>query len=355
MDNEGVEGIIFVDRRTVRFRSAELTEEIPVDRLTVELAEEGDRICFKDQGRPGLEIFTLDQSILENRSVSPVNQLREELVAVATRREISRRLRMILYFFLGCGLLIWLGSVATSAMVRSLAARVPPEWEQKFGNQKIELMRKAQILVDDSNLVAQLAELSGPLLKVVPAGTSPVNFYIAKDDAPNAFALPGGQVVVNTGLLRLVDTPEELLGVLAHELAHVSEKHIARTAISSAGPFVIFGVFLHGRGGLLNLLGAGAGLMIMKGFSQEFETEADDVGWNYLVAANIDPRGMCSIFRKFQVYEAGQKIGMAVPQAFKSHPALDRRITRLEAKWKRLPARSEFLTLTNTIPKPAAD
>jgi len=69
------------------------------------------------------------------------------------------------------------------------------------------------------------------------------------------------------------------------------------------------------------------------------------------VAANIDPRGMCSIFRKFQVYEAGQKIGMAVPQAFKSHPALEKRIARLEAKWKKLPVNSEFQQITNVIPK----
>jgi predicted Zn-dependent protease len=352
LGNEVIAGTICLDRRALCFHSPELTEEIPLTRLAVELEEEGDRICFKDADRPELKIFTLDQSILEDRSFPVVaNQLRAQMSAVATRREISRRLRVVLYFFIGCVLLAWLGSWATSAMVRSLVARVPPEWEEKLGEAQIKKMRDKMDFLEDSNRVARLAALAAPLMKVIPAAKSECQFHIVDDEDPNAFALPGGHVVVNTGLLEMVDSPEELLGVLAHEMAHVSEKHFARHLISSAGPLVIFGVFFHSREGLLNLLSGGSGVMIVQGFSQEYEMEADDVGWKYLVAANIDPRGMTSVFRKFQAHAAIQRASHRIPQAFSSHPALEKRVARLERRWKKLPRQSEFIELTNRFPK----
>jgi predicted Zn-dependent protease len=355
LGNEAVEGTIQLDRWMLRFQSPGLAEEIPVDRVIVELEEDSERVCLKDPDRPELRIFTDDLSILENRSFHAANAVRERMSVVATRREISRRLRLILYVFIGCAFVTMLGSWATGAMVRSLVAHVPPEWEEKFGEAEIEELRSAGAFVDDTNQVARLAALAAPLMQVVPAAKTGIKFHIQHDDDPNAFALPGGHVVVNTGLLRMVDTPEELLAVLAHELAHVSEKHIARHVISAAGPLVIFGVFFHSQNGLVNLLSAGSGIMVVQGFSQEYETEADDVGWKYLVAANIDPRGMAGTFRKFKALEGKQMAGLNLPQAFSSHPALDKRIARLDARWKRLSNKSGFQTLTNPIPKIASD
>jgi len=133
--------------------------------------------------------------------------------------------------------------------------------------------------------------------------------------------------------------------VIAHELAHITQHHHARKIISSAGPLIIVGVFFSSHNGLSRLLGEGSGLMLMQGYSQEYEAEADEVGWNYLVKANIDPRGMISMFQKFKAEEAREKHDDKLPQAFQSHPALDKRIARLEAKWKKLPKKTGFLKL----------
>jgi beta-barrel assembly-enhancing protease len=352
LGNVAVEGRIHIERLALRFQSSEITDEIPMDRVAVGMEEDGERVCIRDRSRPGLMILTPDPSILENRSFAPARQLRAEVNAMATRREISRRLRIVLYFVIGCVVVTALGSWATSVMVRLLVARVPPTWEQEFGDSQIRKLRAGDILVNDSNQLARLTALAAPLTKVMPGAAAGVKFYIVDDDEPNAFALPGGHVVVNTGLLDMVDNPEELMGVLAHEMAHVSERHIARHLISAAGPFVIFGVFLHSREGLLNLLSTGSGMMIVQGYSQEYETEADDVGWKYLVAADINPRGMISMFRKFQDYEALQRGSLDVPQAFRSHPALDKRIARLERRLNKLPPGLEFIEMTNQVPKP---
>jgi predicted Zn-dependent protease len=170
------------------------------------------------------------------------------------------------------------------------------------------------------------------------------------DEFPNAFALPGGHVFVNTGLLKLADRPEEVLGAIAHEVAHVTEKHGFRKAISAAGPILIFRVFLGGGGGLGGVMAEGSDLLVRQSFSQEYETEADDAGWKLLVAANVDPRGLTGMLRKFQGFEVSQKHVEIMPRAFSSHPALEKRIARLEAKWEKLPRKTGFVELKPTPP-----
>ncbi len=348
LGNEVAAGRIFFNQWNMRFQSETISLEIPIANLTVELGEGGDeRIYFSNSAHPGIRIYTTDESILNHRTFQN-SQMREQLETVASRQEIFRRLRILLYFFAGCFLLTWLGVGATSLMVQALARRVPQTWLQNFGDEKIKSMEDENSLADDANRLAALKALAAPLLRVIPSGTNEFKFHIMNNETPNAFALPGGQVVVTTGMLSLVDDPDELLGVLAHEIAHVTQRHHVRTLISAAGPIVIFGVFLHSRSSLFNLLSEGSGLLVLEGFSQEYESEADSVGWKYLVAANIDPRGMINLFRKLETYKGKEKVESKVMQAFSSHPALEKRIDRLESKWKRLSHKSGFIKLDST-------
>jgi hypothetical protein len=251
LGNEVATGIIFMDRWTFHFQSDAGTVEIPMVRLQSSFGEgEDERIYFSDPKQPDWNIFTTDQSILENRCLADNSSVRNQLGRVAGRKELSRRLIITGWVLGGCVAVAWLGSVATSVMVRSLVARIPPEMEQKFGDSLVADLRLELDLVDDTNRVAQLAALAEPLTKAVSSGKTEFKFHLIEDDDPNAFALPGGHVFVNTGLLKLADRPEEVLGAIAHEVAHVTEKHGFRKAISAAGPILIFQVFLGGGGGL---------------------------------------------------------------------------------------------------------
>ena len=349
--NEVVNGRIFIDRWKLHFRSESVTEEISMELLEVEFEEDSNRICLSDSTRPDLQIFTTDQSILKHPSMRQSGNVHAQVTTSLSRREASRAVRLTLYFIVGCVVATWFCSVSISLMVRTLAAGVPMEWEEKFGQEEIAKLRKEGLLIDDTNQIAQLTELAQPLIKVLPENRRNLKFYILDDEEPNAFALPGGYVVVHTGLLQMTETPEELLGVLAHEIAHETQRHVIRHRIAAAGPIVIFGIFLHGRNGAGNLLALGSGYMIYQGFSQDYETEADDVGWKYLVAARIDPRGMISTFKKLKEMEGGME-DMRL-QAFASHPALSKRISRLEGKWKKLGQRTGFLELPPVSwPKP---
>ncbi len=325
----------------LQFQSETASIDIPMAALEVNFEEKGKGIFFCDSRRPEVSIFTLNQSILR----LPAIRAHPQVAPVLGRREFNRAVRLTLYFAGGCLLVAWLGSLALGAMASAITAGVPMEWEQKLGNRQIESLQKSGRLLDDSNEVAQLAALAAPLVQVLPSGRRDLKFHISGDAAANAFALPGGHVVVNVGMLRMTDQPEELLGVLAHELAHQTKRHAIRRIISGSGPLVIFGLFLHSNSGSGNFLAMGSGLMVFEGFSREYETEADDTGWSYLVAANIDPRGMIRSFKKLEAEEEKTGLGAIGPQALRSHPAIEKRIARMEGKWQKLERKTDFLKL----------
>lgn len=344
-------GAIVVDAREFHFQSEVLTLAVPLHRVRVRVGRDQDeRLYFQDAAAPDWEVFTSDFAIIDHPLLPQMAAIREQLSREATRHEVRRRLRLVGSTIAVLALLVWLGNLAVDLAVSALVQRVPPQLEQKFGDHILAEMQAELIFVEAPDRVAQLEALVAPLTNVVALGTNGLKMFIAEEEDPNAFALPGGYVVVTTGMLNLVDRPEELLGVLAHELAHVQQKHCIRTVISGAGPFLIFGVLLGGGDGLVGLLGNATDLMMRSSFSQEYETEADEVGWQILLASRVDPRGMVGAFKKLQAQETGQPLDDVVPQAFRSHPKTEKRIARLEAKWQKLKPKPELRDLTPLTP-----
>jgi Zn-dependent protease with chaperone function len=348
LGNEVVVGRIYLDTSGLAFRADNTDYDVPLDQLTVEIGD--DRIFFHNALDPEARIFTRNEAVLDVPCFADAGNWRQRLQRTASRHELKRRLRITGYAVAGCFLIGWLCVLATHYMVRSLVAKVPPEWEQSYGDEQIAELKSAGMLLDDSNRVARLTALVAPLLKSVPGGAE-FKFHIMESEMANAFAVPGGHVVVTTRLLEIADN-REIIGVIAHESAHLTEKHHAREIISAAGPAMICGTFFRSRSGLVSLVGAGSELLLTQGFSQEFETEADEVGWAALVHANLDPRGMISIFQKFKDEDKKEKGARKIPQAFQSHPALDKRIAHLEARWKKLPRQSGFEELPAVDLKP---
>ena len=345
LGNEVVNGRVFLDRWKLHFRSDSVSEEIPIETMEVEFEEGGARIHFRDPARPELSIFTCDQAILKHPAMRHASQAQAQMTQVLGRREARRALRLTAYFIIFCVVATWFCSVSLSFMVRTIASWVPMEWEQKFGEEQIAKLRAEGRLIDDTNQIAQLAALAQPLINVLPANRRDLKFYILDDEEPNAFALPGEHVVVHKGLLEMVDTQEELLGVLAHELAHETQRHVIRHRIAAEGSLAVFGVFIHGRRASGSLFGMGSGLLVSQDFSRSYESEADAVGWKYLVAANIDPRGMIEVFKKLQAQEDAMGFSHLMPQSLASHPALSKRIAVLEKKWRKLDRQVGFLEL----------
>ena len=210
---EAVIGTLFVDRWRALFRSETIECEIPLEQLELKLGHRGDnRVYFRDRHKPGLNIFTENDSILEFAPFVQSAGIRTQLERILGRRELVRRLRLTFYFFIGCGIFAWICSLATGVMLRYLVNEIPMAWEAKVGDSLMENEQAELPFIDDTNAVAQLTLLAQPLIDAIPEKNIRFRFHILDDELPNAFALPGGHIIVTTGLLQLADRPDELLG-----------------------------------------------------------------------------------------------------------------------------------------------
>lgn len=157
---------------------------------------------------------------------------------------------------------------------------------------------------------------------------------VFQDDSANAFALPGGYIGVNTGLLDVARTQDQLASVIGHEIAHVQASHanerVSQQAATQTGLSVLQAVTgLEGAGGeqLMGLLGMGAQYGILMPFSRRQESEADTVGLNVMARAGFDPRASIDLWQNMSANSQGQP-----PVWMSTHPSHGQRIEGLQAQ-----------------------
>jgi predicted Zn-dependent protease len=129
-------------------------------------------------------------------------------------------------------------------------------------------------------------------------------------------------------LLEGVETPEELAAVLAHEIAHVRQRHNLRQVAEMAGPVLVAKYLLGSRNSLMATLAVTSAYLGGQRYSRQNEREADTLAWDYLLAANINPEGMLTFFQKLEQTERG----LRPPEILSSHPPTEERIESLKAK-----------------------
>jgi len=297
---------------------------------------------------PKATLSTQDLSFLDEPAFQH-SSLREQ---IARTRKQSKTIPRGL---MGCGLfllLLLIGLliviVRRDKIVESLANKVPIEWEVQFGQQIYQSISTSEkILTNTAAYAAQIQAITNALIPVLGQTSLVFHFHVIENTNLNAFAVPGGHVFIFTGLLSAVKRPEQLAGVVAHEIAHVTRRHSMRNIISSAGLWVIISSLFGDAEGIVALLADGSQFLLNRQFSRDFEREADDVGWGYLVTANVDPRGMIEFFETMQAEQDKTAAGRTANKlAFLStHPATDERMKRLRAKWDALPRKSGFKSL----------
>lgn len=161
---------------------------------------------------------------------------------------------------------------------------------------------------------------------------SPFPIHVEAVRAPmvNAFALPGGTVLVTDGMIELAKTPDELAGVLAHEIAHVERRHAMHAAWRSMGVGLVLDAVVGGGTGAGQQAVLLAGGLTEQRFSRTLESEADARAVEMLRASGISTRGMADLFQRM----AGRKGNETVRQVaewFSTHPDTVRRSERLRA------------------------
>jgi predicted Zn-dependent protease len=194
-------------------------------------------------------------------------------------------------------LYVW-GIPAASAV----AARwVPVAWEERLGAAVVEQMIPAQKRCADPAAHAALETIVRRLLD--SAGPVPYRFRIVIADMSvvNAFAAPGGHIVVFRGLLEESRSAEELAGVLAHEIQHVLKRHATRMILQHVSTAVVVTAVAGDVSGVLGVAIEGAHVLGALAYSRAHETEADVAGLRLLQDARIDPGGMIGFFDQRRV------------------------------------------------------
>jgi len=210
-----------------------------------------------------------------------------------------------------------------------------------------EVQRQAKLL--DDPIVTEYVNRVGQNLARNSDAKVPFTFQVIDDNVLNAFALPGGFIFVNTGLIHAAETEAEMASAMAHEVAHVAARHMTRQACRAqiANIATLPLIFLGGWGGYAIRQGAGAAIpMTFLTFSRGFEAEADYLGLQYLYAAGHDPTAAVDMFEKMMSLEK-RKPG-SIAKVFSSHPMNDDRLKKAQAEIEKvLPQKPEYVVNTS--------
>jgi beta-barrel assembly-enhancing protease len=227
-----------------------------------------------------------------------------------------------------------LGSSANATLSR--------EDEYQIGRMMMRDLRSENLVLDDPETTDYLQALGGRIGVEAQDGEQRLSFFAVRDPSVNAFALPGGFIGVHTGLILLTNSESELAGVVAHEIGHVVQRHIARTVQAQSGSSlaqlagllgaVLVGVMTGSGDAVPGLIAMGQGVAMQKqiNFTRMEEHEADRVGIGYMASAGFDPNGMAGFFATM-MRERGVG-GDEIPSLLLTHPVDSVRIAEARAR-----------------------
>jgi predicted Zn-dependent protease len=222
---------------------------------------------------------------------------------------------------------------------------ISPQMERQIGEQSMFQIRSDKTYMDDPEISDYLNQLGGRLVANSPEPGQPFEFFAINDNAINAFALPGGFVGVNTGLIQLAQTESELASVLSHEISHVTQHHYARMvsgqrydslAALATMAVAILAARNSPQSATAAIVGAQAGTMQHQlNFTRQHEQEADRIGLGILDKSGFDTRAMPAFFERMQ--KATQLLEGNTPSYLRTHPVTHERIADVDGRVQQLP------------------
>ena len=281
----------------------------------------------------GRTIYLKDPALIRAfRSAAPPDLTKHLDVTAATVRRVRSRNRAIWALVVavigGLALGIWF---STDVLVEWAVDRIPVEWERRLGQSAYQDFLVQQTVLKEGPSVAAVQEISQRLIEHIQTNPYAFEISVVKNDVVNAFALPGGYVVVFTGLLDQAKSGEEVAGVLSHEFNHVLQRHGLERIVKQLGVVAAVGIILGDQQGLAGVMKqVGVELLSLK-FGRAQETEADVKGLQLLHRARIDPTGMIAFFQRMSTQEQGRVEWLS------SHPMSTARAERLKKEMAVLP------------------
>jgi predicted Zn-dependent protease len=216
---------------------------------------------------------------------------------------------------------------------------ISQQQEVQMGVEYAQQINAQLPIIQDPELNRYINVLGDSIARLTSRKDLDWHFFIVDAQEVNAFAVPGGFVYINRGLIQRADQMDEIAGVLGHEIGHVVKRHTVKQMEKAQGANV--GVTLACiLTSICNSQVAGAAINIAGGavfarFSRQDEAEADDEGFNNVVRAGISPAGMVTMFQKLLDERKSRPAG--VEAWFLTHPLEEDRITAIQARINQIP------------------
>jgi predicted Zn-dependent protease len=229
----------------------------------------------------------------------------------------------------------------------SSQAGFSPQTERRLGEAIMAEIRRDRSLLDDAELTEYLNSLGYRLVAASPDNRQDFEFFVIRDNSVNAFALPGGFIGVHTGLMLTAQSESEVAAVLGHEVAHVTQRHLARmidkekqSMITSLAAMAVAILASRSNPQLSNAAIATAQATSIQNtlnFTREHEREADRVGLQILSQAGFDPHAAESFFERLQ--KATRLYDNNAPDYLRTHPVTSERIADIQNRLEGMPYR----------------
>lgn len=216
---------------------------------------------------------------------------------------------------------------------RSQIALVPEGQMAAIGERTFAELLRTQPLVDDPAILAYVGCVARALVDALPQGPGDWKVAVFDDPAPNAFAVPGGRIGVNLGMLRVARNQDQLAAVIGHEIAHVLADHSNERLtqeLAVQGGLMLVDLFAEepgslGHQALRKALGLGAEYGLLLPYSRTHEREADRLGRDLMARAGFDPRASVELWRNMERAAGGQP-----PEFLSTHPSHGSRLAELQ-------------------------
>ncbi len=233
----------------------------------------------------------------------------------------------------GLTLLFVLWRFGIPALADFAAERMPPEWEAEYGTAMLRDLEGQYPPVLAPEIRRPVTLIREALVPEATAADAARRVVILKSETPNAFAIPGGHIVLTTGLLRALRSPDELAAVYAHEWGHVRRRHVLRSVLRQASLQILLSLIAGDRSALSSGLRT-AGELGSLSYSRGDEREADDEAMALLAAHGASPEALGNALESIR--EAAG-MGEGTIGFLSTHPAPQERLTRILEAASRLP------------------
>ena len=333
---------------------------VPYAELHLERGGASGKMLFCKNRDRSLSIFTEDVQVLRNLRRSGNRRVLEQLRQIDSEHRTKGMRTMALLLLTG---LILLGAVLLlpslwRSMREAAVNAIPNSVDKNIGKMAIESMDLGGQEIKNPRVVKAIQRMVDRLAEQVPDKDLKFETRVLRHEQQNAFALPGGQIVVFSGLMQQAEKPEEVAGVLAHEIAHVTERHGIERLVQGLGVIGALQLLLGDVGGLLATAGELLTLAAINSYSRDQESEADREGVALMHRAQLNPAALADFLQKLGVdaTEQGeaetpsedaeretekdsglQEVGESIAGWLGTHPQTEARVEAIREQVRALP------------------